>query len=306
MNIQQLQYVVSIDEHRHFQKAAEACFVTPATLSIMMKKLEDELGTVIFDRTKQPVLPTEMGKVVIKNAREILGGVKKMEHEVRQKENGNELEGELRIGVIPTLAPYLIHLFMSELMEKFPLLNIQLKEISTEQILNELSKDTIDVGLFSIQNNLSAEYKTRLLFNEKLMVFVSDKEKKLKSNYLLPKDIDLERLWLLDEEHCLRNDVLNLCALKKKNKETEQLKFEAGSIETLMNLVEMTKGITIIPELATMNMSKKRKSQIRSFASPEPARPIGMVTYRHFIKEKLLDALEDEIKRIIPKYLNDE
>lgn len=302
MNIQQLQYVVAIDEQRHFQKAAAACFVTPATLSIMLKKLEEELDTTIFDRSKHPIVPTEMGKIVIENARTILSAVDKMQYEVKYATTDDEIQGELRIGIIPTLAPYLLHLFIPGMTAKYPKLKLQLKELRTQQITDYLRKDKIDVGLIALQQETN-EFKTRPLFRERLLVFAPEPQTKLKSNYILSDDIDLSKLWLLEEEHCLRSQVMNLCYLKKTSSESEHLTFDAGSIETLVNLVEMTNGITIIPELAVLAFTPERKAGVKYFAEPEPAREIGMITYRHFVKEKLLNTLEKEILSAITPIL---
>lgn len=302
MNIQQLQYVVAIDEQRHFQKAAAACFVTPATLSIMLKKLEEELDTTIFDRSKHPIVPTEMGKIVIENARTILSAVDKMQYEVKYATTDDEIQGELRIGIIPTLAPYLLHLFIPGMTAKYPKLKLQLKELRTQQITDYLRKDKIDVGLIALQQETN-EFKTRPLFRERLLVFAPEPQTKLKSNYILSDDIDLSKLWLLEEEHCLRSQVMNLCSLKKTSSESEHLTFDAGSIETLVNLVEMTNGITIIPELAVLAFTPERKAGVKYFAEPEPAREIGMITYRHFVKEKLLNTLEKEILSAITPIL---
>lgn len=302
MNIQQLHYVIAIDDQRHFQKAAEACFVTPATLSIMLKKLEEELGGVIFDRSKHPVIPTEMGKIVIENARAILSAVDKMQYEVKYSTPDSEIQGELRVGIIPTLAPYLLHHFLPGMISRYPRLHIQLKELRTQQVTDYLRKDLIDVGIIALQQE-SSEFRSRSLFKEKLLVYAPESEGLLKSRYILSDDIDVSKLWLLEEEHCLRSQVMNLCSLKKKNSENEQLKFEAGSIETLINLVEMTRGITVIPELAVLDFSPERKIAVKHFADPEPAREIGMITYRHFVKEKLLDILENEITTAIQPVL---
>lgn len=302
MNIQQLHYVIAIDERRHFQKAAEACFVTPATLSIMLKKLEEELDVVIFDRSKQPIVPTDMGKIVIENARTILSAVDKMHYEVKYAAQDNDVQGELRIGIIPTLAPYLLHHFLPDMLIKYPRLSIQLKELRTNQVSDYLRKNLIDVGIIALQNETN-EFRTRPLFKERLLVYAPESYKKLKSNYILSDDIDVSKLWLLEEEHCLRSQVMNLCSLKKKSSESEQLKFEAGSIETLINLVEMTGGITVIPELAALDFKVERMNCVKHFAEPEPAREIGMITYRHFVKEKLLDVLEKEISNAITPVL---
>lgn len=295
MNIQQLQYVIAVDDKRHFQKAAEACFVTPATLSIMLKKLEEELDLVIFDRTKYPIVPTERGKIVIQNARDILSAVDKMHYDVKYAFEEKSVSGELQIGIIPTLAPYLLHHFLPAILEKYPGITIQLKELRTFQVKDYLRKDMIDVGIIALQNE-SKEFKTRSLFHEKLLIYAPDTDAIPDKKYILSDEIDVNKLWLLEEEHCLRSQVMDLCSLKEKMADQDQLKFEAGSIETLLNLVEMMKGITIIPELATIDFSTIRKNGVRQFADPVPSREIGLITYRPFVKENLIDILENEIK----------
>jgi LysR family transcriptional regulator, hydrogen peroxide-inducible genes activator len=303
MNIQQLQYVLAIEEHRHFQKAADACFVTPATLSIMIKKLEEELDITIFDRSSHPIVPTQAGMVVIKNARTVVSAIRNLESEVRF--TGNSVKGLVRIGILPTLAPYLSHLFLPGLLSKYPELVIQLKEFRTDGILEGLRNDRIDVGLMVMPSGIG-DMTARHLFNERLLVFGAEPGKKAnKHRYLLPKDIDINRLWLLEEEHCLRSQIMNLCSLKKKAMEDVRLKFEAGSIETLLNIVEMSQGITIIPELATLSFSETRKRQIQYFKDPQPVREISMVSFRPYVKENILKALETEIKTGVSEILSE-
>lgn len=302
MNIQQLQYVLAVEEHRHFQKAAEACFVTPAALSIMIKKLEEELEIVIFDRSRQPVLPTEAGLLVINNARSVLSGVRKLEEEVKWHLSGADIAGVLKVGIIPTLAPYLLHLFLPGLLQQYPELNIELRELTTEVIKDQLRKNQLDVGILALESGME-EFRQFHLFNERLLVFVGAKEPQLHKQYLLASDIDVTRLWLLEEEHCLRSQVMNLCSLKKSAVDHAQLTFDAGSIETLMNMVEAGNGITVIPELATLNLATKRRKQLRVFADPVPVRTIGMITYRHFVKASLLQVLEAAIKKAATKSL---
>lgn len=215
MNIQQLHYVIAIDDQRHFQKAAAVCFVTPATLSIMLKKLEEELGVVIFDRSKHPIVPTEMGKIVIENARAILSAVDKMQYEVKYAAPDNEIQGELRVGIIPTLAPYLLHHFLPDMIARYPRIHVQLKELRTQQVTDYLRRDLIDVGIIALQQE-SSEFRFRPLFKEKLLVYAPESEGVLRSRYILSDDIDVSKLWLLEEEHCLRSQVMNLCSLKRR------------------------------------------------------------------------------------------
>lgn len=302
MNIQQLQYVLAVEEHRHFQKAAEACFVTPAALSIMIKRLEEELDVVLFDRSRQPVLPTEAGLLVIKNARAILSRVRRLEEEVKWHLTGDAISGIVRIGIIPTLAPYLLHLFLPDLLQQYPQLRIELRELTTEAIKDQLRKNQLDVGILALEQDMEA-FRQYHLFQERLLVFVGAQERQLNKQYLLAADIDVERLWLLEEEHCLRSQVMNLCSLRENRIDQAQLTFDAGSIETLMNMVEATNGITVIPELATLNLSAKRKKQLRTFADPVPVRNIGMIAYRHYVKEQLFGVMEMAICKAVNRYL---
>lgn len=300
MNLQQLEYIVAVDKHRHFLRAADACFITQATLSMMIKKLEEELEVIIFDRSKQPVVPTDIGKKIIAQAQVILretGHLKELAKTIK-----NEVQGQLRIGIIPTLAPYLLPLFLYDLLRKYPQVKIRISELNTNQIIEQLSNDSIDVGILATP--IAAEgMKEYPLFYEKLVAFVSGNEETLNKKYILPEDIDVNRLWLLEEGHCLRSQMMNLCELRNKNTDLGNLEYEAGSIESLLKIVEINKGITVIPELAMNNFDEKRKSQIREFMAPVPVREISLVTYRHFIKTKLLEVLKQEITDAVAKFI---
>ncbi|CAH0996268.1 Hydrogen peroxide-inducible genes activator [Emticicia aquatica] len=301
MNLQQLEYIVAVDKYRHFLKAANNCCVTQATLSMMIKKLEEELGIVIFDRSKQPVIPTETGKEIIAQAQVILRETSYL----RQLANDTKLEvkGQIRIGIIPTLAPYLLPLFLYNLLKNNPQLKVRISELNTNQITEQLAKDLLDVGILATPINVDG-IKEYPLFYEKLVVFVSDKETTLKKKFILPEDIDVNRLWLLEEGHCLRSQMVNLCELRKKNTDFGNLEYEAGSIESLLKIVEMNEGITVIPELAVINFDAKQKKQIREFKAPVPVREISLVTYRHFVKTKLLEVLAQEIKTGIETFIS--
>ena len=302
MNLQQLEYIVAVDKHRHFLRASEACFITQATLSMMIKKLEEELDIIIFDRSKQPVVPTETGKKIIAQAQVILretGVLKEVASTVK-----NEVKGQLRIGIIPTLAPYLLPLFLYDMLKKYPEVKIKISELNTSQITQQLTNDAIDVGILATPIHVES-LKEYPLFYERLVAFVSGDEKTLQKKYILPEDIDVNRLWLLEEGHCLRSQMINLCELRKKNTELGNLEYEAGSIESLLKIVEINKGITVIPELAAINFDENRKSQVREFKAPVPVREISLVTYRHFVKIKLLEVLRQEINEAVAKFLPD-
>jgi LysR family hydrogen peroxide-inducible transcriptional activator len=300
MNLQQLEYLVALDTHRHFGRAAEHCFITQATLSMMIKKLEQELDITLFDRSKQPVLPTEAGLLVIDQARIVLkesGQLKQLSKEIR-----SGLQGELRIGIIPTLAPYLLPLFLSQFLAAYPAVRLRIVEQTTDQLLSMLSSDKLDVGIMAtpLPDN---SFKETHLFFEEFKVFVASTEKGLRKKYLLPEDIDINKLWLLEEGHCLRSQALNLCELQKQQARIHHLDYETGSIESLLKITEMNQGITIIPELAALDFGKARREKLRHFKAPVPVREISLVTYRHFVKKGLLDLLQTTIVTAVKKQL---
>jgi len=291
MNLQQLEYIVAVDQHRHFARAADSCFVTQATLSMMIRRLEDELNTVIFDRSRHPVVPTDAGRRILEQARIVL----KEAALLRQitTEASEQVSGLLRIGIIPTLAPYLLPHFLSGFLEKYNQVQVRITELNTAQITEQLTQDKLDVGLLATPlpgDNLRADP----LFYERFFVFTSNDEKTLRKKFVAPEDLDVNRLWLLQEGHCLRTQMLNLCQLKP-NEALHNLEYEAGSIESLLQIVQINKGLTIVPELATVSFSEEKKGQLEAFKPPVPVREISLVTYRHFIKNRLLEALKAEI-----------
>jgi LysR family hydrogen peroxide-inducible transcriptional activator len=301
MNLQQLEYIVAVDTYRHFARAAEKCFVTQATLSMMIRKLEQELDLVIFDRSRQPVVPTEAGRAVIDQARVVLKEASMIAQLSGEARDG--LQGDLRIGIIPTLAPYLLPLFLPPFLKKYTSVKLKIVEQTTEQLLRLLSSDKLDVGIMATPLN-DKSFRETPLFHEEFKVFVAGNEKGLKKKYILPEDIDVDRLWLLEEGHCLRSQTLNLCELQKKQARAHNLDYEAGSIESLLKITELNEGITIVPELAVLDFDQKRREKLRHFKAPVPVREISLVTYRHFVKLKLLEALEKEIIKVVKPKLS--
>lgn len=297
MNLQQLEYIIAVDNTRHFLRAAENCFVTQATLSMMIQKLENELGVKIFDRSKQPVKPTAIGEKIISQARRIVSEAARMKEII--KEERGEISGELRIAIIPTLAPYLLPLFLKDFTSKYKKVKLIISEQTTANIIENLKIGKLDAGILATPLN-DTSIKEQVLFYEKYFLYVNDNERGFNKHYVLPADIDINRLWLLEEGHCMRSQILNLCELKKQYEVDEKLHYEAGSIETLKNLVENNFGITIIPELATFNLSKSQKKRLRYFTSPTPVREISIVTHRQYVKHKLIEALGNTIISILP------
>lgn len=297
MNFQQLEYIVAVDNHRHFAKAAEQSYVTQPTLSMMIQKLEEELGIKIFDRSKQPVVPTEAGQAIIAQAKTILQEawrIKEMANELK-----GELKGELKLGIIPTVAPYLLPLFLNKFLKKYPLLKIKITELTTAQIIEKLKNHTLDAAILATPLN-NPSLNEQPLYYEQFVVYASKDEKLMKKKFLLQSDIDTNHLWLLEEGHCMRAQILSLCELRKKELNSSNLQYEAGSIETLKKMVDMNNGITILPELAMQELTATEKKQIRLFKPPVPVREISIVTYHHYIKQRIVDILRAEISSAIP------
>lgn len=300
MNLSQLEYIVAIDNHRHFVTAAEKCFVTQATLSMMIKKLEEELKLKIFDRSRQPVQPTSEGCEIILRARLILAEVNRLKSYANELEG--EMSGELHLGIIPTLAPYLLPLFLRSFSKKFPDVKLFIKELVTPEIVKNLKTGDLDIGLLATPLH-ETHLTEHALFYEEFFVYASGSEKLPKKKYLLPGELDPSHLWLLEEGHCLRNQVINLCELKKPDTSSNMIHYEAGSIETLINLVDRNDGITIVPYLATLLLKSARKTNLREFSNPKPSREISLVTVKSFPRTKLLNHLKAEIMALVPPNL---
>ncbi len=295
MTLTQLEYIVALDSHRHFVLASEKCFVTQPTLSMQIQKLEEELGVKIFDRTKQPVIPTEIGQSIIAQARIILRDAKMVQQIINDQKD--TMTGELRIGIIPTLAPYLLPSLFRQMREKYPQLNLIIKETITEEVINELKSNRLDCGLVVTPLNDSS-IKEDVLFYEELFVYVSKKNALYNKKYVLATEINPNQLWLLEEGHCFRSQVLNLCELRKNL--DSHFKYETGNIETLKRMVDKSDGITILPELAVKEFTKPQLKLVKRLKDPSPAREVSLVTHRDHIKTKLLKTLREEILKIVP------
>ncbi|MFD2920351.1 LysR substrate-binding domain-containing protein [Terrimonas rubra] len=298
MTFVQLEYIVAVDTWRHFATAAENCFVTQPTLSMQIQKLEEELDVKIFDRSKQPVVPTEAGIEIIEQARMIIAQKNNLLENIQHKKR--TVTGELRIGIIPTLAPYLLPLFVQPFTKKYPEVRLVVHEMMTELIVTRLREGKIDAGIL-VTPLQEPGIKELVLFYEELMVYVSRKNKVYQKTYVLPQDIDPNKLWILEEGHCFRSQIANLCELQKISKESSQFDYEAGSIETLRRMVEMNDGITIIPELATLDMPQRQTQLVRHFKKPAPMREVSLVVHRNFVKKSLIDVLKNEILATIPE-----
>lgn len=298
MTLTQLEYITALDTYRHFVLASEKCFVTQPTLSMQIQKLEEELGVKIFDRTKQPVIPTEIGASILAQARIILREANMIRQIINdQKDN---VTGELRIGIIPTLAPYLLPPLFRQMREKYPQISLNIKESITEEVIDELKNNRLDCGLV-VTPLKDPSIKEDVLFYEELFLYVSKKNSLYDKKYVLASEIDPGQLWLLEEGHCFRSQILNLCELKKHS--DFHFKYETGNIETLKRMVDKSDGLTILPELAVMEFTKTQLKLVKRLKEPSPAREVSLVTHRDHIKTKLIKILKEEILNIVPRQM---
>lgn len=291
MTITQVEYVLAVYQKRNFVEAAKFCNISQPTLSMQLKKLEEEIGYILFDRSKMPMIVTEAGERFVEQAKKVLLEYKKL----YQREE-KELKGELIIGIIPTISSDLIPLFLPKFLKDFPLITIRFEELQTSEIIEKLRRDEIHAGILAtpLKENFLIE---KVLYYEPFLPYISPNHKLFKKSSIDPNEIDGENLWLLEEGHCLRTQVLKLCSLKRQH---YQPVFTGGSIETLMRLVDQNLGMTILPFLALRYAKEKN---IRKFSHDVPVREVSIVTARNYYKENLINALETTILNSIPEEL---
>jgi LysR family hydrogen peroxide-inducible transcriptional activator len=300
VTLTQLEYIVAIDNYKHFAKAADACNVTQPTLSMQLKKMEDSLNIEIFDRTKQPIVATPAGAELILQARTIL---RETRHfiEIATHYNTNIL-GEFKLGIIPTVAPYLLPYFIGSFQKKFTSVKLNIMELKTDDIIRQLHQDEIDAGILATplhEVNLIEEP----LFYEEIKVYAPKNHPLIQKKYLQAKDILRNDIWMLAKGNCFRNQVVNICSLHQDLE--KNITYESSSIETLKRMVDMEGGFTLMPELAVLELSTKKLENIAVFEAPQPLREISLVYARSVNKKKILQALKQKILSNIPEELKD-
>ncbi|TKC05024.1 hydrogen peroxide-inducible genes activator [Pedobacter frigoris] len=297
MTLVQLEYIVAVDTYRSFVGAAQKCFVTQPTLSMQVQKLEEMLNVKIFDRSKQPIIPTEIGAQIIEQARLVLQESQKIKEIINSQQQ--DVVGELKVGIIPTVAPYLLPRVISAMMEKYPELKLLIWEYTTEDIIHHLKTGVLDCGILATPL-ADSSIEEMPLYYENFVTYISKNSKLFKKKTIDANDLEDENIWLLNEGHCMRAQVLNICRSTKNNR-LQGLTYNTGSVETLIRMVDINNGATLLPELALAELTNKQLSKVRSFKSPEPVREISLATHKNFIKKRMLNALKEEILLIIPK-----
>lgn len=294
MNIQQLEYIIALDIHRNHVKAASHCHVTQPTLSMMVKKLEEELLVKIFDRSSLPLKPTPTGEMVLQKARQIISEIKNLRELVTTQKDS--MEGSFRLGVIPTLAPYLLPRFLNGFLENHPATSFTVMEMQTQEILNQLKTNRLDIAILVTPVD-DKEIREIPIFYEPILLYTSEHMPYYNQDKIRLKSLTTEELWLLEEGHCFRGQVINLCTAKDRKK-NNQLNYQSGSFETLKRMIDNDYGYTLVPELA-VNMKSKH---VKHFTAPEPVREVSLVVHQSFVKELLLDKLRESILKSLPSH----
>ena len=290
MTIVQLEYFLMVANCGNFSIAAEQCFVTQPSLSMQIKNLEEELGVILLDRTRKPVVPTEAGVVVLEGVRETLKAFDYIKESVASLKG--EISGVLRLGVIPTIAPYLLHRFVPEFVKKYDKVDLQIKEMKTPDIMKALELDRLDAAIIA-GGTCTGTVVEEELFDDKFYAYVSPMNKLYARSTIRIEDIDIEKLMLLSDGNCLRDQIIELCQ-PRRNAHCNTL-FESCSLDTLMRLVDNTDSLTIIPKMAAMYIPEERKSQLKIFAKGATSRKIAVVVRRTYVKQSLVEALKREV-----------
>jgi LysR family hydrogen peroxide-inducible transcriptional activator len=307
-SLTQIEYVMAVHKFGHFAKAAQACNITQPTLSMQIQKLEEDLGITIFDRSKKPILLTSAGQAIIEQLQSVLFEAKKV-GSILDSISGTTLTGDLVVGIIPTIAPYLLPKLLPTMDKLNTSVSLKIFEMQTHRIIEALNSDEIDVGVLATPLSIPKVFEYPLYYEPFSVLCRKDhdmsSQKKIKYSNLKYNDI-----WLLEEGHCLRNQVLDVCSFKHSSPKNRKYQFESGSLETLKNLIESYGGYTLLPALATSHLGDR--SQIIPFERPIPSRQIGLVYRREHYKNELIEALgesiiqslPDDIKNLRPKDLD--
>lgn len=295
MTITQLTYVLAIAEHKNFTKAAEHCFVTQPTLSTQIQKLEEELDVLIFDRSKKPIELTEVGRKIVKQARNIVNESDRIQDIVDQQKGF--IGGEFRIGVIPTVMPTLLPMFLKTFIKRHPKVKLKIEEMTTDEIIVKIKDGHLDAAIAAtpLENE---SIKERVLYFEPFVGYIPEHHRLYKKSKIETADLEIDDMLLLEDGHCFRDGIINLCkTLKSQTEDSFQL--ESGSIETLVRLSNEGLGMTLLPYLHTLELNDKLKHNLRYFVEPSPAREVSIIYHKSELKMQIIDALYDVISGII-------
>ncbi|WP_452219624.1 LysR family transcriptional regulator [Lacinutrix salivirga] len=295
MTITQLTYVLAVAENQNFTKAAEKCFVTQPTLSMQIQKLEDQLDIQIFDRSKKPIELTEVGKKIVSQAKNIVNESRRIQDIVDQQKGF--IGGEFRLGIIPTIMPTLLPMFLKEFTKKYPKVKLVIEELTTEDIIEKINDGHLDAAIAAtpLKNETITE---RVLYFEPFVAYIPEGHKLQAKKIISTQDLEIDNMLLLQDGHCFRDGVINLCKNLNLNNE-ERFHLESGSIETLIKLSNEGLGMTLLPYLHTLDLHDKETKNIKHFTEPSPAREVSLIFHKSELKMQIIEALQTVISGII-------
>ncbi|MDT0540167.1 LysR substrate-binding domain-containing protein [Croceitalea sp. P059] len=295
MTITQLQYVLAVAEYQNFTLAAEKSFVTQPTLSMQVQKLEDELGILIFDRSKKPISITEVGKKIVAQAKNIVAEADRIKDIVDQDKGF--IGGDFTLGIIPTVMPTLLPMFLSTFIKKYPKVNLIIKEQATDTLIKNIQDGHLDAAIAATP--LEVEFiKEKPLYYEPFVGYVPNNHRLTNLKEISTSDLDIADILLLQDGHCFRDGVINLCK-SPKDRSDEHFKIESGSFETLVNLSNEGMGMTLLPFLNTLELDKRKKENLRHFKKPSPAREISLIYHKSELKIQITEAIKEVISAVV-------
>jgi len=300
-SLTQIEYVLALHQFGHFARAAQHCYVTQPTLSMQIQKLEEMLGVIIFDRSKKPLKLTTEGEAIIEQMRMAYVEAKKVETILEHLKSG-DLSGELKVGVIPTIAPYVLPKALKIFSQKLPKVTLRFYELQTSQIIEQLRNDRLDVGLLAIPID-GVTFRSIHLYYEPFYVYAAKDHPLFKMDKVAHSKLTTSDIWLLEEGHCLRGQILDICQSAKLSDNLRTTFFESGSLETIRNLVKNLGGYTLMPALAIESL--KLTGLVRPVVSPMPSREVGLIYLRDHFKLKLIQSLAEIIKQSLPEEFKD-
>ncbi|MDR0728594.1 MAG: hydrogen peroxide-inducible genes activator [Prevotellaceae bacterium] len=299
MNIQQLEYIIAVDNFRHFARAADVCTVTQPTLSMMIQRLEDELGVKIFDRSKHPIKPTAIGEQIIEQARISLRHLRQIREIVTNEQNS--VRGSFKMGIIPTIASYVVPVLLHQHQSRYSEVELTLRECTTGNLINAILNGTLDGGILAGPLNHPGLVEHPVYY-EKFYAYVSPLDPACREKEIDLDSLDISRMWLLENEHCLRGQIERLCRMKRTaSGDVPSVRYESGSIDTLINVVDYNPGLTIIPEMHAMGLNEEKQENLRPFKNLTAVREVSVVVSKDYVRQAMLQVVLDVIRASIPK-----
>ena len=295
MTITQLQYVLAVAEHQNFTKAAQKVFVTQPTLSMQIQKLEDELGVRIFDRSKKPIQLTETGRKIVNQARNIVNESDRIQDIVDQQKGF--IGGTFRIGVIPTIMPTLLPMFLNNFIKKYPKVKLKIEELNTDAIIERLKEGHLDAAIAATPLEME-NIKEQVLYYEPFVAYIPQSHRLSKPDKLKVEDLDIDDILLLEDGHCFKDGILNLCKTPK-NLNEDHFQLESGSFETLVKLANEGLGMTLLPYLHTLDLKESENKNLKMFQDPVPAREVSLIYNKSELKIHIIEALKNTISGVV-------